>query len=171
LYALPILCDRIKAMNLRDPIVVSPDVGFAKQARRYAANLGTGIAIAYKERPSLREEKADILEIIGNVQDKTAIIVDDFTLSAGTLVGVSRKLIDEGATEVYAAVTHGVLAGDAVEKIEHSPIKCLLMTDTVENQPVQLTAKIEIVSVASVFGEAIKRIHNRESISEMFKDI
>lgn len=171
LYALPVLRDCIKAMNLRDLIVVSPDIGFAKQARRYAASLGTGIAIANKERPSLSEEKADILEIIGNVKDKTAIIVDDFTLSAGTLVGVAYKLIEEGAREVYAAVTHGVLTGDAIEKIEHSPIQRLLITDTVENQPVQFTPKIEVVSVASLFGEAIKRIHNRESISEMFKDI
>ena len=91
--------------------------------------------------------------------------------SGGTLANVSIKLIEEGATEVYAAVTHGVLTEGAIERLEKSPIKRLLITDTVEHQPVQFTAKIEVVSVAAIFGEAIKRIHNRESISEMFKDI
>ncbi|WP_126549383.1 ribose-phosphate diphosphokinase [Dictyobacter kobayashii] len=170
LYALPVLCNRIKAMNLTNPIIVSPDVGFAKQARRYALHLGTPIAIAYKERLA-HDEKAIVMEIIGDVRDKTAIVVDDFTTSGGTLVSVSKLLIEQGAREVYAAVTHGVLTGHAIEQIEHSPIKRLFITDTVENHPVEFTAKIEVVSVAPLFGEAIKRIHNRESISEMFKGV
>ncbi|GHO87283.1 ribose-phosphate diphosphokinase [Dictyobacter formicarum] len=170
LYALPVLCNRIKAMNLIDPIIVSPDVGFAKQARRYALNLGTPIAIAYKERLA-HDEKAIVMEVIGDVRDKTAIVVDDFTTSGGTLVSVSNLLMEQGAREVYAAVTHGVLTGYAIEQIENSPIKRLFITDTVENHPVKFTAKIEVVSVAPLFGEAIKRIHNRESISEMFKGV
>lgn len=157
-------------MNLQDVVLVSPDVGFAKQARRYAANLGVPIAIAYKERTS-HDEKAAIMQIIGNVTGKTAVVVDDFVTSGGTLASVSAKLMEEGATAVYAAVTHGVLTEGAVERLEKSPIKRLFITDTVEHQPVQFTSKIEVVSVAPIFGEAIKRIHNRESISEMFKDI
>jgi len=170
LYALPTLSARIKAMNLGDVVLVSPDVGFAKQARRYAAKLGAPIAIAYKERTS-HDENATIMQIIGDVEGKTVVIVDDFVTSGGTLTNVSTKLIEEGATKVYAAVTHGVLTEGAVERLEKSPIKRLLITDTVEHQPVQFTDKIEVVSVAPIFGEAIKRIHNRESISEMFKDI
>jgi len=110
------------------------------------------------------------LQIIGDVRDKTAVIVDDFTISGGTLASVATMLVKCGAREVYAAVTHGVLTGDAVERIDNSPIKRLFFTDTVENQPVQFSEKIEVVSVASLFGEAIKRIHNRESISEMFRE-
>ena len=170
LYALPTLSAHIKAMKLQDVVLVSPDVGFAKQARRYAANLGVPIAIAYKERTS-HDEKAAIMQIIGNVTGKTAVVVDDFVTSGGTLASVSAKLMEEGATAVYAAVTHGVLTEGAVERLEESPIKRLFITDTVEHQPVQFTSKIEVVSVAPIFGEAIKRIHNRESISEMFKDI
>jgi ribose-phosphate pyrophosphokinase len=168
LYALPILCDRIEAMHLEDMVIVSPDVGFAKQARRYASRLGTSIVIADKERMG-HNERAIILQIIGDVKNKTAVLVDDFTTSGGTLADAAVKLMERGAREVYAIVTHGVLTRGSVERIDNSPIKRLLITDTVENQPVKFSDKIEVVSVASLFGEAIKRIHNRESISEMFR--
>ncbi|GAC1378756.1 MAG: ribose-phosphate pyrophosphokinase [Ktedonobacteraceae bacterium] len=167
LYALPILAHCIQSKKLKDIIIVSPDVGFAKQARKYASSLGVSIAIADKERLA-HDEKAEILQIIGDVRGKTAVVVDDFTISGGTLADVSVKLMEQGAKEVYAAVTHGVLTKGSVERIDHSPIKRLLVTDTVENQPVQFSEKIEVISVASLFAEAIKRIHNRESISEMF---
>jgi ribose-phosphate pyrophosphokinase len=167
LYALPIIVDCIKKKRLEDIIVVSPDVGFAKQARKYASLLGVSIAIADKERIA-HDEKATILQIIGDVKGKTAVVVDDFTISGGTLANVSVKLMEHGAKAVYAVVTHGVLTNGSIERIDKSPIKQLLITDTVENQPVQFSDKIEVVSVASLFAEAIKRIHNRESISEMF---
>lgn len=167
LYALPVVVDRILSKGLEDIIVVSPDVGFAKQARRYASLLGTSMAIADKERIA-HDEKASILQIIGNVKGKTAVVVDDFTITCGTLTRVSETLIEQGAKAAYAVVTHGVLTAGSVERIDKSPIKQLLITDTVENQPVTFSPKIEVVSVASLFAEAIKRIHNRESISEMF---
>src|SRR5438105_4028763 len=167
LYALPVVVDRILSKGLEDIIVVSPDVGFAKQARRYASLLGTSMAIADKERIA-HDEKASILQIIGNVKGKTAVVVDDFTISGGTLARVSETLIEQGAKAVYAVVTHGVLTAGSVERIDTSPIKQLLITDTVENQPVTFSPKIEVVSLASLFAYAIKRIHNRESISEMF---
>lgn len=168
LYALPTMCERIKALKLKNVVIVSPDVGFAKQARRYASCLGVSIAIADKERVGHNEE-VEILQIIGNVSGQTVVIVDDFITSGGTLTSVAEKLTEHGATEVYAAVTHGVLTQGAVERIDRSPIKKLLITDTVENQPMQFSDKIEVISVAPLFGEAIKRIHNRESISEMFR--
>jgi ribose-phosphate pyrophosphokinase len=168
LYALPVLCQKIEALELRDVVIVSPDVGFAKQARRFASKLGVSIAIADKERLA-HDEKATVLNIIGDVKDKSAILVDDFTISGGTLTDAATKLLERGAREVYAVVTHGVLAKGSVERIDASPLKRLIITDTIENQPVTFSEKIEVVSVASLFGEAIKRIHNRESISEMFR--
>ncbi len=170
LYALPVLCRRIKDMDLDDIVIVSPDVGFAKQARRYASCLGVSMAIADKERLA-HDEKAHILNIIGDVKDKTAVVVDDFTISGGTLADVSHQLMERGAKAVYAVVTHGVLTGSAIERIDKSPIKKLIITDTVEHQPVQFSDKIEVVSVAPLFAEAIKRIHNRESISAMFEHV
>ncbi|SRR6266700_836207 len=167
LYALPTISKRILSLELQDMVVISPDVGFAKQARRYASYLGTSIAIADKERTA-HDEKARVIQIIGDVRGKSAVIVDDFTISGGTLASAAAMLIEQGATEVYAAVTHGVLTGESVQHIDNSPIKKLFITDTIENQPVTFSPKIEVISVAPLFAEAIKRIHNRDSISEMF---
>lgn len=167
LYALPVLCDAVKAKELSDLIVVSPDAGFAKKARRYASYLGTSLAIGDKVRMG-HEERVEMVEIIGNVAGKTALVVDDFTISGGTLIEVAEKLVEVGAKEVYVAVTHGVFAPGSMERIDASPIRRILTTDTVETQPVTLSPKIEVVSVAPLFGEAIRRIHNRESISVLF---
>lgn len=169
LYALPVLCDRLRAKQLENVIIVSPDTGFAKQARKYASYLGTSVAIADKERVG-HDENAEVLEIFGDVKDKTAVVVDDFTISGGTLADVSVKLVERGAKQVYAMVAHGVFTEGSIERIDASPIEQLLITDTVENHPVQLSDRIEVVSVAPLFGEAIKRIHNRESISAMFPE-
>ena len=148
--------------------MVSPDTGFAKQARKFASFLGTSIAIADKERKA-HDERAEILEIIGDVEGKTALLVDDFTISMGTLVDAAEKLVERGAKAVYAAVSHGVFSEGSMERLDRSPIKRLLVTDSIETQPVALSKKVEVVSVAPLFGEAIKRIHNRESISVLFK--
>ena len=169
LYALPVLCDEIIRKQLADLVVVSPDIGFAKQARKYASYLGTSIAIADKERKG-HDERAEVLEIIGDVAGKTALIVDDFTISAGTLVDAADKLVERGAKAVYAAVSHGVFSKGSMQRIERSAIQHLLVTDSIENQPVTFSDKIEVVSVAPLFGEAIRRIHNRESISVLFPE-
>ena len=123
-----------------DLIVVSPDTGFAKKARSYASYLGAGLAIGDKERVDHRE-CAEVLEIIGDVRGKTALVVDDFTISAGTLVDVAEKLLERGAVAVYAAITHGVFSAGAMERIEASPIVSLLVTDTIETQPIALLAE------------------------------
>jgi ribose-phosphate pyrophosphokinase len=167
LYALPILGKEIKRRKLPDLVVVSPDTGFVKQARKYASFLGASIAIADKERKA-HDERAEILEIIGEVQGKTALLVDDFTISAGTLVNAAEKLVERGASTVYAAVTHGVFSEGSMERLERSPIQLLLVTDSIETQPVVLSQKVEVVSVAPLFGEAIRRIHDKESISVLF---
>ncbi len=169
LYALPLLCAAVARRQLPDLIVVSPDTGFAKKARKFASTLGTSIAIADKARPR-HDERAEVLEIIGKVQGKTALIVDDFTISAGTLADAAEKLLERGATSVYAAVSHGVFSEGSMERLDRSPIRQLFVTDSIETQPVTLSPKVEIVSVAPLFGEAIRRIHHRESISGLFAD-
>jgi ribose-phosphate pyrophosphokinase len=169
LYALPVLCERIKKESLENCIVVSPDTGFANQARKYASYLSAPVAIADKLRPN-HDERSSVFEVIGDVKGKIAVVVDDFTISGQSLTNVAEKLVERGASQVYAMVAHGVLSEGSIKRLEESPINRLLITDTVENQPVSLTDKIEVVSVARLFGEAIKRIHNRESISAMFPD-
>jgi ribose-phosphate pyrophosphokinase len=167
LYALPVLCEVIVRKQLPDLVVVSPDTGFAKQARKYASFLGTSIAIGDKQRKA-HNERAEVLEIIGDVRGKTALIVDDFTISAGTLADAASKLIERGATAVYAAVTHGVFGEGSMERLDRSPIQRLLVTDSIETQPVTFSSKVEVISIAPLLGEAIRRIHNRESISNLF---
>jgi ribose-phosphate pyrophosphokinase len=167
LYALPVLCEQIARKHLPNLIVVSPDTGFVKHARKFASFLGTSIAIADKERDA-HDERAKILEIIGEVRGKTALIVDDFTISAGTLANAADKLIERGASAVYAAASHGVFSEGSMERLDRSPIEKLLVTDSIETQPVAFSREVEVVSVAPLFGEAIRRIHQRESISVLF---
>ncbi|HEX73449.1 MAG TPA: ribose-phosphate pyrophosphokinase [Candidatus Hydrogenedentes bacterium] len=167
LYALPVMCETVKAMRLSDLVVVSPDTGFAKKARKYASYLGVSLAIGDKERVA-HDEKAEVMEIIGRVRGKTALVVDDFTISGGTLIEVAHKLVERGARDIIAAVTHGVFSPGAMKKIDDGPIRTMLITDTVETQPEPFSDKVQIVSVAPLFGEAIRRIHNRESISVLF---
>ncbi len=167
LYALPALVRRIQELNLPDLVVVSPDAGFVKAARRYSHALGASLAIANKERPA-HDERAEVLEIIGDVAGKTALIVDDFTISGGTLAEVAARLIERGAREVYAMVSHGVLTPGAVARIAASPIRRLFITDTIETQPEPIAPPVEVVSVAPLLAEAIRRIHARESVSGMF---
>ena len=167
LYGMPALCECIQGNQLENTIVVAPDAGSVKQARKYATWLGTSVAIANKERVG-HDESAHVLEIIGDVRNKTGVIVDDFTITGRTLIEVACRLIENGAREVYACVTHAVFAPGSMERIDASPIKRVFVTDTVENQPEPFSDKIEVVSVAPLFAEAIRRIHNRESLGEMF---
>jgi ribose-phosphate pyrophosphokinase len=168
LYAAPVLCDAVKAKGLRDLVVVAPDAGFAKKARSYAARLDAPLAIADKRRVD-HSERAEVLEIMGDVEGRTALLVDDFTISAGTLTEAARMLTERGASAVYAAVSHGVFAEESMARIDASPIETVFVTDTVEGQPVVFSPKITTVTVAPLFGEAIRRIHRRESISVLFE--
>lgn len=167
LYALPVLCEAVERRELPDLVVVSPDIGFAKKARGFARRLGTAIAICDKERRG-HDERAEVLEVIGEVEGRTALLVDDFTISGGTLVEAAEQLVARGARAVHAAVTHGVFAEGSMERIDASPIRSLLITDSVETWPVTLSPRVEVVSVAPLLAEAIRRIHGRESISVLF---
>jgi ribose-phosphate pyrophosphokinase len=168
LYALPVLGEAIAALGLEDLVVVSPDAGFAKKARQYARRLGATLAIADKERID-HDEAAQVVDLIGDVAGRRALIVDDFTISAGTLVEVAECLIERGARTVDAAVTHGVFTGKAMPRLAASPIDRLLVTDTVENQPVDFSDKVQVVSLAPLLAEAIRRIDRRESLSILFQ--
>ena len=167
LYGHPTLSETIKSEQIEDLVVISPDTGFADNARRFANYLDTSVAIGDKQR-SRHDENAEILHVIGDVQGKNAVIVDDFIISGGTLADLARKLPDFGVKDIYAAVSHGVFTGRSMENIDKSPIKKVFVTNTVEGHDVALSDKIQIVDVAPLFGEAIKRIHYRESISAMF---
>ncbi|TCK98193.1 ribose-phosphate pyrophosphokinase [Natranaerovirga hydrolytica] len=170
LFALPILCEYVKTLNLDDLVVVSPDSGFTKEARNYAKYLKTSVAIGDKERDD-HSENAKIVDIVGDVEGKNALIVDDFSISGGTLIDVARTLKEKGAKKIYAALSHVLLTEKGVQKLEDSPIELLISTDSVNNPYIQNSDKVKIVSVAPLFAETIGRIDRRESVSPLFNEV
>ena len=171
LYSLPMLCEVVKGMGLSDNlVVVSPDAGFAKTARKYADYLGTPVAIGDKTRVA-HDEKAEILELIGDVDGKDCMIVDDFTISGGTLADIAKVLKAKGAKRILACLGHNMLREKGVKRIEESPIEMLISTDTVENPFIAASKKMVTVSVAPLFAEAVLRIHERVSVSTLFDQV
>lgn len=170
LFALPVLCDYINELKLNDFVVVSPDVGFAKQARKFASHLNTTVAIGDKTR-NAHDEKAEVLDIIGDVKGKSALIVDDFTISGGTLISLAEVLKEKGANKIYACLSHLLMTEASIEKFNNSPIDLIISTDSVENPYVNMCKKVKLVSVAPLFAEGIKRIHNCESLSPLFEQV
>lgn len=169
LRASKLFCDYIKEKELDvGGIIVSPDEGFAKNARYYSNRLKMPLAIGNKQRPN-HDEKAEILNVIGDVKGKTAVIVDDFTVSCGTLCGIARTLKKNGAEEIIAFVSHAPLSAQGIAALEDSPISKLVTTDTVYNEHNLVCEKIEILSVSDLFASAIKTISENGSISELFK--
>lgn len=167
LYGMPTLCAAIREMKLDNLVIVSPDAGFAKTARKYADALKSSVAIGDKTRHG-HDEKAEILDIIGDVRGKTAMIVDDFTISCGTLADMARTLARKGAKRVYACVSHSLLGPKGIQTLAESPIERLIITDTVENACAFECPKVRVVSIAPLFAKAIDIIHNRESLSSLF---
>jgi ribose-phosphate pyrophosphokinase len=165
LYALPVLIHYLHDLGLNDLVVVSPDVGGVKMASAYAEALTAGLAIVVKRRLSATEIEA--VTVIGEVDGKNVILVDDLTETAGTLVGAARILRDEGARDIYAGVSHAVLTDLAVERLKSSEIKELITTDSV---PVRtdVDSRVKVLSVAELLGEGIRRIHDDESVSSLF---
>lgn len=168
LFAVKIFIDYRKKTKLKgELVVVSPDVGGIKTARAYAKRFECGLAIVDKRR--IDDKKAEVVHIMGNVKGKTAVIVDDMVATAGSLVEAVEAIKKAGALEVYAAITHPVLCGPAMERIRKSKLKELIVTDTIPIGKEKMLDKIKVLSVAPLLAEAIKRIHNEESLSVLFK--
>ncbi len=169
LMSMPILCEHVKRMGLADEnlVVVSPDVGFAKEARKFADYLGVDVAIGDKQRVG-HDENAKCLNVIGEVSGKNCMIVDDFTISGGTLKEISLALQNKGAKRIFACLSHLMVKEKGVKLLEDCPIEFILGTDTVNNPYPMMSKKFKVVSVAPLFAEAISRIHSKESISTLF---
>ncbi len=167
LTALSLLSGYFREKNLPNLTVVATDVGGAKGARRMADRLDAPLAIVEKRRLG-NEEKVEALNIIGEVEGRTVLIVDDEVLTGGTLVTTAAAVTDHGATAVYASATHPILAGDAVERIEKAPIKELVFTDTIPIPPEKELPNFTILSLAPLLGEAIRRIHTGQSVGDLF---
>ena len=168
LIAMPVLVDYYRRKQIPDLVVASPDVGFGKQAYRFADMMRAAVVIGNKTRRG-HDERAEVLDIIGNVRDKNVLIVDDFTISGGTLIEMATACKQHGAREIYAGISHGVLTKGTSARIAASPIKELVMTDTIGYRYEPLAANIKVVSVAPLFAEAILSIHRRESVSRLFR--
>ena len=166
LYAMPLLVEYIKTLNLDNTVVVSPDAGYAKQARRFGAALDLPVAIGDKQRTD-HTENAEVLDIIGDVEGKNALIVDDFSISGGTLVNLAKNLKGRGVKKIIAALSHNILSVDGVKKIENSPIDLVISTDTVYNANTAGNPRFKTLSVAPMFAESIKRYHNYGSVNEL----
>lgn len=169
MYGRHILCEHIRTYNIPDLVVCSPDIGFAKDAANFATLLGAPVVIGNKSRAG-HDETCVVLEVIGDVRDRNVLLVDDFTITGGTLIAMAEALKAKGARDIYAAVTHGVLSKGAGAKIGASVIKKMFMTDTIEHRVEPLPANVEMVSVASVFAEAIRSVHERTSVSRLFPE-
>ncbi|MCL2695987.1 MAG: ribose-phosphate diphosphokinase [Clostridiales bacterium] len=172
LYAQPLLCEFIRRQNIMDDdfVVVSPDAGSAKRARQVADELNRPVAIGDKIRYG-HDEQARVLEIIGDVKGKNCLVVDDFSISAGTLVDVARGLKKEGANKLYAALSHNVMDEKALKRIQDSPYEFLVTTDTVECPEAAHYSKIRIISAAPMFAQAVRTIHDRAPMSTMFDNL
>lgn len=165
LHALPVMIQYLRSLGLDDLVVVSPDVGGVKMASAYAQALNAGLAIVVKKRKTATE--IEPVAVIGDVEGRNVIIVDDLTETAGTLTGAAGILRDQGAKNIYAGVSHAVLTDLAVERLSNSEIKELITTDSV---PVRSSgeSRVKVLSVAQLMGEGIRRIHDDESVSSLF---
>jgi ribose-phosphate pyrophosphokinase len=167
LYAMPVLADYFRAKEIPDLVVAAPDVGFGKQAYKFAEMMHAPVVFGNKTRRS-HDEKAEMLDIVGQVSGKNVLIVDDFTISGGTLIEMANGCKKRGAKDIYACVSHGVFSRGSAAKIEQSPIKELVLTDTIEYRFEPLPPNCKVVSVAALFADAIISIHRRESVSRLF---
>ena len=169
LQAAPILCDYLReSRDLSNYVLVAGDVGESKDVGHYASRLDLPIAIVDKRRHG-DDEAARAVNLIGDVKGKVALIVDDEVASGGTLVEAARFVLERGATAVEACVVHPVLSGKAVERIEASPLRQLLVTDTIPLTERKRSAKIQVKSVAPIFAQAIRAIHDGSSVSRLFR--
>jgi ribose-phosphate pyrophosphokinase len=170
LYAAPVLEEYIRSLHMPDSVIVSPDSGFAKDARRIARRLDLPVAIGDKYRKS-HDEVAEVLEVIGDVSGKNAIIVDDFSISGGTIAELSGLLKKRGAKRIIACLSHVPLSEKGIARIEASDIELVIATDSVPNDKVAKSKKFRIISVAPLFAEAVRRMQERQSVSALFETV
>ncbi len=166
LYATPVLLPYIRDNFKDDIVIVSPDAGGVERARAFAKRLSAGLAIIDKRRPA--PNVSEVMNIIGEISGKVAIILDDMVDTAGTLTQAAEALKKQGARKVYGACTHPVLSGPAIERIENSPLEELVVTNTIPKREGMECRKIKYLSVGKLLGEAIRRIHYGESVSSLF---
>lgn len=166
LYSAPVMIEYFAKKNIPNLVVVAPDIGSVKMARAYAKRLGADLALVDKRRP--RPDAVQILNIIGDVRGKTAVLFDDVVTTGGTLCQAAQAVLERGAKEAYAGVTHGVFSGPAIERIQKSGIKELVVTDTVNHERMKLPSNVTELSVAGLLGEAVQRIHEERSLSSLF---
>jgi ribose-phosphate pyrophosphokinase len=167
LYAINTLCEHFESLQIKNLVVISPDVGGIRMARAYAKRLGAGLAIIDKRRMS--PEETEVMNILGKVKGKNAILIDDLVATGGSLLEAIVALKEMGVERVFAAVSHGVLSGNAIERISAcKALEELIITDSIPLTKSKKIAKIKQLSVAPLLAEAIKRIHNEQSISCLF---
>jgi ribose-phosphate pyrophosphokinase len=166
LYAAPVLTSYFKDLDLKDPVVVAPDVGAAKMARGFARRLNANFAIIDKRRPS--HNTAEVMQVIGEVEGRACIIVDDMIDTAGTLTTVVSALKERGATDVYAAATHALFSGPARERLQNSEVKEVVVTNTLHLSEEKRFPKLRILSIAELLARAIRYTHSNESVSQLF---
>jgi len=167
--ALPILAKHFinYGFHPEDTVVVSPDVGGVKRARGLAKWLHTPLAIIDKRRPKANE--SEVMNIIGDVEGKKAILIDDMIDTAGTICNAAKALKDKGAIEVYACATHGIFSGPAIERLKNSPLNKVVVTDSIEIHEDKMFDKLRILTTSKMFAETIKRIYWNEAISDLFE--
>ncbi len=166
LYAVTVFEHAIHRKRLTPLVVVSPDVGGIKMARGYAKRLGAGLAIVDKRRDS--PDSTEVMHILGEVEDRVCLLVDDLIATGSSIMEAAKALKRQGAKAVYGAVTHAVLSGDAIRHLNAAPLEELMVTDTIPLTPARRHRKITVLSVAPLLAEAIRRIHDEESISSLF---
>ncbi len=166
LVGVPILANYFKQLNLQDLVVVSPDLGSVTRARKFADRIDASLAIIDKRRP--KANVSEVMNIIGDVKDKNVILIDDMIDTAGTITQGAKALREFGAKEVYACCTHPVLSGPAIERLENSVIKEIVILDTILLPDEKKLPNMKILSVAPIFSEAIRRVYGNESVSKLF---
>jgi ribose-phosphate pyrophosphokinase len=166
LYAAPVLTSYFRDLGLDNPVVVAPDVGAAKMARGFARRMNASFAIIDKRRP--QQNVAEVMEVVGEVSGRSCIIVDDMIDTAGTLVSVVEALKDRGAGEIFAAATHPILSGPACERLSGSPVREVVVTDTLHVPDAKRFDKLRILSTAELLARAIRYTHSNESVSQLF---
>jgi len=166
LYAAPVLTSYFRAKRLENPVVVAPDVGAAKMARGYARRLDASFAIIDKRRPS--PNVAEVATVVGEVEGRPCVITDDMIDTAGTIQSVVQALSERGASEIYVAATHALFSGPAVERLQNSAVREVVVVNTLDLPPERRFPKLTVLSIAELLARAIRYTHSNESVSQLF---